>query len=189
MTRPENKTRLARLFAVTVIAIAGMVILTGCPYHSTHQTDEIPMNPVESSYFGKWRGMIADEVTGEKTDVRLNIGQFSENEYNLEFIGYFLKRTDRKKRPLTDTISTTGFISNVDNKLIFNIRYGDQVYLADFYYVNDQISLLPLSDHFTSFMIRSNKQLRNVISYHFKSRINPLYDESTCLKNMTRITE
>lgn len=189
MTRPENTYRLARLMPLTVIAIAAMVILTGCPYHSTHQTDELAMLPVESSYFGAWKGTAVDEVTGEKTAVRLEIDTYSENEYALKLIGQFLKRKDKKKRPLTDTLTTTGFLSNVESKLIFNIRYQDQIYLSDFYYTNDQITLLPLSDHFTSFMIRSNRQLRNVIAYHFKTRINPLYDESFCLRNMTRIPE
>jgi hypothetical protein len=189
MNRPENKFRFARLIFKSVIGMSCMVLVTGCPYHSSHQLEDSSSNFINTSYFGKWKGSITDEVTGEQTHVRLEISSISDNEYSFELIGRILKRTDKKKKPLIDTLSASGFISQVDNKQILNIKFRDQIYLADFIYTNDKISILPLSDHFTSFMIRSNKQLRDVISYHFKSRINPIYDESSCLKNMTRIIE
>jgi hypothetical protein len=189
MNRPENKLRFARLIFKSVIGMASLFLITGCPYHSPHSLEDSPSNSINTSYLGKWKGSMTDEVTGEQTHVRLEIKPFSENEYSFELIGRILKRTDKKKRPLIDTLSAIGFISQVDNKQILNIKFRDQIYLSDITYTNDKISIMPLSDHFTSFMIRSSKQLRDVVSYHFKSRINPTYDESACLKNMTRIVE
>jgi hypothetical protein len=189
MNRPENKLRFARLILNSVIGFASMILITGCPYHSSHSLEDSPSNSINTSYLGKWRGSITNEVTGEQTNLRLEISSVSETEYSFELIGRILKRTDKKKRVLIDTLSATGFISQVDNRQILNIKFRDQIYLSDFTYTNDKISIMPLSDHFTSFMIRSNKQLRDVVAYHFKSRINPMYDESACLKNMTRIIE
>jgi hypothetical protein len=189
MNRPENKFRFARLILKSVIGFASMILITGCPYHSPHSLVDTPSNSINTSYLGKWKGTLTDEVTGEQTNLRLEISSISETEYSFELIGRILKRTNKKKKPLIDTLNATGFISQVDNKEILNLKFRDRVYLSDITYTNDKISILPLSDHFTSFMIRSNKQLRDVVSYHFKSRINPMYDESACLKNMTRIIE
>jgi hypothetical protein len=189
MPHPENINRLARVFYIPLTAILVLVVCTGCPYQSKHQLEDIPSLEIEKNFIGKWRGNIKHEVTGEETSVKLEIDQHSSNEYQLDFIGYFLKRKDKKKRLILDTVSATGFMSMIESKMIMNIKYHDQVYLADFYYANDQISLLPMSDHFTSFMIRSNQQLKNVVAYHFKSRLKPLYDESFCLRNMSRIPE
>jgi len=189
MSRIENIKRKARVFYIPLIAISVMMVCGGCPYQSPHLIEDKPTLDIEKNILGKWRGKIRHDVTGEETSVKLEIDQHSINEYQLNFIGYFLKRKDRKKKLILDTVSATGFMSIVESKMMMNIKYHEQVYLADFYYANDQISLLPLSDHFTSFMIRSNVQLKNVVAYHFKSRLNPNYDESFCLRNMTRIPE
>lgn len=187
--RYENKFRFARFFLNLLAGLFLVILITGCPYHSSLPIEDSPSNNINTSYLGKWKGFYSDEVTGEKTNVRLEIGALSENEYSFILIGRILKRNDKRKNPLIDTLSAKGFISIVNNNQILNIKFRDQIYLSVFSHSNDNISIMPLSDHFTSFMIRNTQQLRDVLSYHFKSRINPTYDESTCLKNMTRVNE
>lgn len=162
-----------------------MTILCGCPYHSVHKIDTIPQFQVEESYLGNWLGTIKDETYGNVTNIKMMISQKNEMEYNLNFIGFF-GRTDKKKKPIQDTIRATSFLSIINTKLFMNIESNGRVYIAEFKYENDQISLLPLTENFTNFIIQSDAELRYRIGYHYKTRLNPSYDESFCLRKMRR---
>jgi len=162
-----------------------MIILCGCPYHSIHKIDTEPQLPTEESYLGNWIGSIKDETYGYTTKIKMNVSQKNEMVYNLNFIGFF-GRTDKKKKPIQDTIKTTSYMSIINTRLLMNIESNGRVYIAEFKYENDQISLLPLAENFTNFIIQSDGELRYRIGYHFKTRLNPSYDESFCLRNMRR---
>jgi len=162
-----------------------MIVLCGCPYHSVHKIDTEPQLPTEESYLGNWIGSIKDETYGYTTKIKMNVSQKNEMVYNLNFIGFF-GRTDKKKKPIQDTIKTTSYMSIINTRLLMNIESNGRVYIAEFKYENDQISLLPLAENFTNFIIKSDAELRYRIGYHYKTRLNPSYDESFCLRNMRR---
>jgi len=162
-----------------------MIVLCGCPYHSVHKIDTEPQLPVEESYFGNWLGSIKDETFGNTTNIKMMVSKKNEMEYNLNFIGYF-GRTDKKKRPLQDTIKASSYMSVINTRLFMNIESNGRVYIAEFKYENDQITLMPLAESFTSFIVRADAELRYRIAYHYKTRLNPSYDESFCLRNMRR---
>jgi len=137
-------------------------------------------------YIGTWKGSITDEVYHYTTPFTLVISGKNDFEYNMNFIGFFGRR-DEKKRPLIDTIKTTAFMSNVADRKFLNVTNTDRrVYIAECIYENYEITLLPMAEEFTSFMIRKDQDLRAVLEYHFKTRLRPAYDESFCMRNMKR---
>jgi len=185
---PQFETAYRKLQPVLYSTFTGlciMIVLCGCPYHSVHKIDTEPQLPTEESYLGNWIGSIKDETYGYTTKIKMNVSQKNEMVYNLNFIGFF-GRTDKKKKPIQDTIKTTSYMSIINTRLLMNIESNGRVYIAEFKYENDQMSLLPLAENFTNFIIQSDAELRYRIGYHYKTRLNPSYDESFCLRNMRR---
>ena len=110
------------------------------------------------------------------------------NVYKISFRGFFGKK-DKKGNEIADTINGKMFLSVVKDRTMANIRLFERNYIAEYVYKDDAISLMPLNEHFTSFIIKSNTTLRRLVTYHYDTRIYPLYDEVFCLKNMKRVTE
>jgi len=185
---PQFETAYRKLQPVLYSTFTGlciMIILCGCPYHSIHKIDTEPQLPTEESYLGNWIGSIKDETYGYTTNIKMLISKKNDTEYNFNFIGFFGRR-DKKNKPIQDTIVGNSFMSIINSKLFMNIEADGRVYIAEFKYENDQISLLPLAENFTNFIIQSDAELRYRIGYHYKTRLNPSYDESFCLRNMRR---
>ena len=186
MPQFENAYRNPRpVLYTTLTGLCIMILLCSCPYHSVHKIDTEPQLPIEESYLGNWLGSIKDETFGTTTNVKMMVSKKNEMEYNINFIGYF-GRTDKKKKPIQDTIKATSYMSIINARLLMNIESNKRVYIAEFKYENDQITFLPLAENFTSFIIQSDAELRYRIGYHFKTRLKPNYDESFCLRNMRR---
>lgn len=162
-----------------------MIVLCGCPYHSVHRLDTQPQIQVDERYLGNWEGSITDETYGKRTDFKMILSRKNDFEYNMNFIGLF-GRVNKKNIPQIDTVKSCAFISEVNNRLFMNVILDARVYIAEFIYHNDEISILPMAEEFTSFIITKDEQLRNVLEYHFKTRLHPSYDESFCMRNMKR---
>jgi hypothetical protein len=173
-----------------LLTLTGVVFLfTACPYSTFLQLDDEPQIPVQPSFFGVWNGISRHEITGKLTQVELHISGEDDFYYKLEFVGYF-GRVDRKRRPLLDTITTKAFMSTIDNRNFMNVKLEGQTYLAEMEYdLKDQLSLLPLAEQFTSYCIRNNEDLRKILANHYKTRLQPLYDETFCLRNMKRVSQ
>jgi hypothetical protein len=60
-------------------------------------------------------------------------------------------------------------------------------YIAEIKMENGKLSILPLSEHFTNRIVRSNDQLKQAIFLHFKTRLYPLYEEAFCLREMVKV--
>ena len=180
-----NRRKLRTTILVVLNGIFIMTVLCGCPFQSIYQIDAVPQFQVDDVYYGNWQTIMQEE-TGKRRNVLMNLSPKNNNEYNIYFCGDF-GRVNKKNQPQMDTIWGTAFVSLVENKQFLNINIDTKIYITEFQYQNDKISLLPLCDHFTSFYIRSNDQLRERISYHYRTRLYPLYDESFTLKNMTRV--
>jgi hypothetical protein len=188
MYLPENKPNqpFTVLFSFCT-AISIMILLCGCPYHTSFPIEKTPQVEVNYSYLGTWKGKLIDERSGSTKAVKLNISKTDDFNYEVIITGKFQSNIHR--RNAEDTIYATMFMSMINNNQIANVILDNRVFFADVSYQNDQISFLPLAENFTSFFIKTDVELKNRIAYHFKTRLHPLYEESFCLRNMTRINE
>ncbi len=188
MYLPENKTNqtFTVLFSFCA-AISIMILLSGCPYNTSFPIEKNPQVEVNQSYLGNWKGKLIDEVTGNSKPVKINISKTDDFNYSVVITGKF--QNVIYKRNEEDSIFATMFISVINNKQIANVMFDKRVYFADVSYQNDQISFLPLAENFTSFFVKTDTELKNRIAYHFKTRLHPLYEESYCLRNLTRVID
>ncbi len=176
--------------------------LLGCPYYSTSTIDTNPQNQVNSQYLGKWQGNIIDEQ-GEKKNVQLDISKIDDYYYEFLFHGQFFTKKKKTKscfikrlfnkskrnEPIEDTVCCSAFVSYVAQKEIMNINLKGVNYYAEVLFENDMLTLLPISENFSSKVILSDMELREALEFHYKSRLFPYYDEPFCLRSMKRITE
>jgi hypothetical protein len=170
----------ACLFILPVV-----VLLYGCPYSSAFKIDSDPTIPVEETFLGKWTTNTSD-ANGKSLFIKMIIDKKNDYEYNIDFTGnvHILKRYIDIKN---DTIRTTGFLSEVGSRRFLNIHLFEQYYIVEFIYKNDKITLLPLCEHFTSRLVKSDAEIRSSLEQHYKTRLYPLYDDEFCLKEMTRV--
>ncbi len=188
MYLPENKPK--QTFTVLIsfcTAISTIILLCGCPYHTSFPIEKTPQVEVNYSYLGTWKGKLIDEINGNTKAVKLNISKADDFNYALQITGKF--ESSIYKQNIEDTIYATMFMSVINNKQIANVILENRVFFADVSYQNEQISFLPLAENFTSFFVKTDTELKNRIEYHFKTRLHPLYEESFCLRNMTRVVD
>lgn len=188
MYLPENKpTQSFTVLLIFCTAISTMILLCGCPYHTSFPIEKTPQVEVNYSYLGSWKGKLIDEISGITKAVKLNITKADDFNYALQITGKF--ENSLNKLNVEDTVYATMFMSVINNKQIANVILENRVFFADVSYQNDQISFLPLAENFTSFFVKTDAELKNRIAYHFKTRLHPLYEESFCLRNMTRVND
>jgi hypothetical protein len=188
MYLPENKPNqpFTVLFSFCT-AISIIILLCGCPYHTSFPIEKTPQIEVNQSYLGTWKGKLIDENSGNTKAVKVNISKADDFNYSVVITGKFQNIIYKKNAE--DTVYASMFMSVINNKQIANVMFDNRVFFADVSYQNDQISFLPLAENFTSFFIKTDTELKNRIAYHFKTRLHPLYEESFCLRNMTRIVD
>jgi hypothetical protein len=188
MYLPENKPKqsITVLFSFCT-AISIMILLCGCPYNTSFPIEKTPQVEVNQSYLGNWKGKLIDEVSGNTKTVKISISKADDYNYSVVITGKF--QNIIYKRNVEDTIFGKMFMSRINNKQIANVILENRFFFVDVSYQNDQISFLPLAENFTSFFVKTDMELKNRIAYHFKTRLHPLYEESFCLRNMTRVIE
>lgn len=172
-------------FLLLLTAFSLTVILSGCPFSSAYQIDKEPQFLVDDNYLGKWAAITIDDI-GMKRPVKMILSRKTDYEYDIIFTGYF-DELNKRNIAYNDTIKGTGFMSLVDNRQFFNIKVKEQFYLAEFSFEDGKITMLPLCEHFTNRIVKSNEDLRKSIQWHFKTRLYPLYDDPFCLRNMVRV--
>ena len=166
--------------------LTGLIIfLTGCPYRSVYSIDTDPQVPVNESYIGVWETMVIG-ANSNPFKVTVTLSKNTDTLYNIEFSGFF-GRLNKKRKPVADTIVGTCYLSNIGAREFMNIKVKKQVFIAQVFYQNDELTFLAMTENFTNKMIKCDEQLRNALAYHFRTRLNPLYDEQFCLKNMKRV--
>lgn len=173
-----------RVYILLLTAVT--VLLYGCPFSSTHVLDESPGIYVEDALLGSWATFVKKPVSGKEEPVKLILSKKNESEYTIAFTGS-LNELKRYRIIEKDSITGSAFMSTVGGKQFLNIIIKDQTYIAEVILKNGLLSLLPLSEHFTAKMIRSNADLRNSIEFHYKTRVHPLYDDEFCLWDMVKV--
>ena len=78
-------------------------------------------------------------------------------------------------------------MSTVDDRQFFNITINSRIYIAEIILKDNKLSLLPLAEHFTAKMILNSGELRNSVSFHYKTRVHPILDDDFCLRNMAKL--
>lgn len=162
------------------------VSLCSCPYSSAYNLDDVPGIYVEDILLGKWVTFIKDPVSKKEEIVYLSLSKKTDTEYNISFSGK-LDAIRRYEPVSSDSLSGSAFMSTIGSRLFFNIRINARIYIAEFIFKDDKISLLPLAEHFTAKMISSSVELRHSIDFHYKTRVHPILDDDLCLRDMMKI--
>ena len=161
-------------------------MLSACPFSSVYKLDDAPGIYIEDTLLGKWAAFVKKPDTDKQEPVKLILSKRSDTEYNIAFIG-FLNELRPFRVVTTDSIKGTAFMSIVDGRQFLNINIKSQTYIAELKLKDDNLSLLPLAEHFTAKMIQNNTALRNSVEIHYKTRVHPMLDEDFCLKDMVRV--
>ncbi len=118
--------------------------------------------------------------------VKIIFSKKDETEYNIAFTGNI-----DELRPLKllykNSITGTAFISIIGDNQFLNVKIKDYNYITEVKVKDGKLSLLPLVEHFTSKMIRSNAELRGSVEVHYKTRVHALYDNDFCLRDMVKV--
>ena len=129
--------------------------------------------------------LFRSEENGRQHEVLVSLSGKNEKEYEISFIGHF-SRKNYKDPDRKDTISGTAFLSDIDNNRFLNINLDGKYYICSVVMEDGKLSLMAMNEHFTSFVIMSDADLRRKLSYHFRTRRYPLYDDEFSMRNMER---
>lgn len=175
-----------KIFYTIPVLFLLSVLLCSCPYSSPYQLDENPNFFVEDVLLGHWATFVKKPVSGSEEPVKLILTKKSETEYNIAFTGK-IDELRPFKLVSKDTISGTAYMSAVAGRQFLNIAIKGAYYLAEIKYKDGVLSLLPIAEHFTSKMIQSNTDLRSFLEVHCKTRVQPMYDDDFCLREMVKV--
>ena len=168
----------------TAIAIPFILLMYGCPYNSSYKIDAEPTIPIDSALLGKWATIITTETDNQP--LKMIVSRKNDYEYYIDFTGHINGIHDYIHG---DTLKTTAYMSMAASRTFLNINIKGQNYIAEFVYQNDVINILPLNEHFTSKIIKTDAELKSALEYHFKTRLYPLYDDDFSIRNMRRAKE
>lgn len=173
----------------TIYTISWLTVMTvflcGCPYSSSHGIDEVPGIYVEDALMGTWSAFIKGPGPDKLETVKVSFSKKTETEYNISFSGYL-----DQLRPFgivsADSVNGSAFMSTIDGRQFLNITIASRIYIAELRLKDDKLTLLPLAEHFTNKMIFSSQALRQSVFVHYKSRVNPVFDDDFCLRGMIK---
>ena len=185
MKNPRVPSNTAKKIPSVFLLLSIALILCGCPFSSTYKLDSESSIPVDESLLGKWACMV-ENSSGNEQPVKMIIGRKNETEYNIDFTGD-LKDLWRFRVVENDTIKGSAFMSMVNDRPFLNIEVRGQTYLVAVDQKDGKLSLLPLTDGFTSKYIKSNEVLRKAVEVHLHTWSFPHYDDQFCLKGMVRV--
>ena len=169
--------------------IALATTLCACPYDSPFAIDDTPLQPIDESLLGTWVALVVkptDDQHYKKDTVKLIFDKRSDMEYDIAITGN-IEELKPYKVITRDTIKGTAFISIIDKATFVNASIYGKVYIAEIKQQDKNISILTLSEHFTSKYIKNSKALRGAIEFHYKTRPLPNYDEWFLMKNIQRV--
>jgi hypothetical protein len=174
-----------KLFEISLLFFLS-VSLCSCPYSSAYNLDDTPNIYVEDALIGKWSTFVKRPNSSRQDPLMLTLSKKTDTEYNIAFTGYL-----EDFRPLnivsSDSINGTAFMSTVGGNQFLNININSRIFIAELILKNDNLTLLPLSDHFTNKMIFNSQALRNSVDIHYKTRVHPVLDDDFCLRDMVKM--
>jgi hypothetical protein len=172
--------------AVSVISLFALTVsLCSCPYSSSHGIDETPNIYVEDALIGSWSAQVKVPDSDKSETIKMALSRKTDTEYNIVFTGY-LDQLRPFRIVSSDSLAGSAFMSTVDGRQFLNIKIQSRTYIAELQLENEKLSLLPLAESFTNKMIFTSEALRNSVSFHYKSRVHPVYDGDFCLRGMVR---
>lgn len=164
-------------------------LLCGCPYDSPYSLDQEPAQNIDESLLGKWATFVkksGNAPYSKEEPVKVIFSKRTDIEYDIAITGYI---DEMKPYHLVanDSIKCIGFLSNVAGRQFLNAFIHGKVYLAEIKKNNDNISILPLSEYFTSKLIKNSRELRSAVEFHYYIKLTPAYDQLFCLKDLQRV--
>jgi hypothetical protein len=172
-----------------VILLFGIsFFLYGCPYDSSYNIDMTPQQNIDESLLGSWetftRKYDDDQHTREEP-VKIIFEKRTEMEYDISITGY-LDELKPYRVIVNDSIKGTAYLSAAAGRQFLNAYIHGKVYIAEIKKEGSQLSILPLSEYFTSKLIKNSSELRTAVEFHYKVAARPAYDHSFCLKKLQR---
>jgi hypothetical protein len=177
-----------RLFH-TCLLFSSIIFLWGCPYGSPYAIDAEPQQYVDDEMLGKWAAFVQrPSYENEYTEqpVKVIFEKKSEMEYDIAITGY-IDELKKFRACDGDTIKGTAFVSVIDGHQFLNAFINGRVYIAEIKKDSTSLNILALSEHFTSKFVKNSEQLRNALSYHYKTRPRPTYDDWFVAKNLQKV--
>ncbi len=172
--------------ATIFFTISWSVLLCGCPFSSPYQIDEAPTIYVEDALIGSWATFIEKPNSNKAEPIKLIVSKKNNTEYNVAFTGS-IKELKPFKVVDNDTIAGTAFMSTIASNQFLNISIKGSTYIAEIKLKEGVLNFMPLAEHFTSKMLKSNSDLKTAIFYHYQTRVHALYDEDFILKDMVKV--
>jgi hypothetical protein len=176
-------------FFPLLILITISTFLCGCPYDSPYNIDEAPLQNIDEGLLGKWAAFIikTDDAGKLKEEpVKIIFEKRTEMDYDIAITGYL-----DELRPYhviaNDSIRGTAYLSVVGGKQFLNAYIYGKVYLAEVIKDGPTISILPLSEYFTSKLIKNSKELRTAVAFHCRVKATPAHDPIFSLRKLQKV--
>lgn len=164
-------------------------LLCGCPYDSPYNLDQEPAQNIDESLLGKWATFVkksGNAPSSKEEPVKVIFSKRTDVDYDIAITGY-IDELKPYHLIVNDSIKGTGYLSDVAGKQFLNAYIHGRVYIAEIKKDNGTISILPLSEYFTSKLIKTSKELRNAVEYHYRIKLTPAHDAMFCLKNLQKV--
>lgn len=171
------------------LLIALAVVLTACPYQSQYAIDETPLQPINENLLGSWATMVPKPTANESSKeeaVKIIFLKKSDVEYEIKLTGY-ITELQRYVPIQNDTVTATGFLSNVEGLTFLNVQINNTHLIAEVKNEKKNVSILFLKDGFTPRFAKSPSDVKKAIMYHYKTVAQPFYDDWLVLKNLQKV--
>lgn len=165
------------------------LFLWGCPYESSYPIDKEVQQSIDENLIGKWAAMVnrpAYEGDHREEPIKIIFEKRTDSIYDIAITGY-LDDLLRRKLINEDTIKGTAYLSIVEKRQFLNAFIKGKVYIAEVIQKENSMSILTISDHFTSKFIKNSESLRNALSTHYNTRPVPSYDEWFIATNLQKV--
>ena len=175
-----------KVFLSIPLLLLTAIVLCGCPFSSAYKLDDVPNQPIDEALIGKWAVYVKKPNKEKEEAVKLNISKLNDMEYSIGISGY-IDELHPYMNFVNDSISGSAYLSTAINKTFLNLLIKDRIYIVEVKNEQGHLSFLPLSEHFTSKLVRNCAALRTAIEFHYKTRVRAMYDDEFCLKEMVKV--
>jgi hypothetical protein len=172
-----------------LLLFAVLVFLYGCPYESPYPIDNGPQQDIDETLLGKWAAVAprpSDDKHYREEAVKIIFEKKTAMEYDISITGY-IDELKPYRVVANDSIKGTAFLSAIGSRLFLNSFICGKYYLAEVIKEKNSLSILCLSEHFTNKYIKSSEVLRAAMEVHYRTRVNPGYDDWFVLKNLQKV--
>ena len=147
------------------------------------------MQNIDESLLGKWATFIIktdDAGKSKEEPVKIIFEKRTDMDYDLSITGY-LDELKPYHVITNDSIRGTAYLSVVAGKQFLNAYIHGKVYLAEVIKDGTTISILPLSEYFTSKLIKNSNELRTAVVFHCRVKATPAHDPMFSLRKLQKV--